>query len=129
MEFLFELLFQLFGELILQLVVQLLAELGIRAASEPFRKAPNPWMAAFGYALFGAVAGGLSLLVFPSLAIRSPFGRLVNLGFTPVVSGIAMAALGWWRHHRDQDLIRMDRFAYGYVFALTMALIRFRFGR
>ena len=39
-----------------------------------------------------------------------------------------MAGIGAWRRRRDQELIRLDRFAYGYLFALAMAAIRFAFG-
>ena len=41
MEFIFE--------LILQIVFEALAELGIRAMGAPFRRRPNPWLAAVGY--------------------------------------------------------------------------------
>jgi hypothetical protein len=39
-----------------------------------------------------------------------------------------MALLGAWRARRGQDLIRLDRFAYGYLFALAMAAMRFALG-
>ena len=41
------------------------------------------------------------------------------------VSGLSMAAIGAWRARRGQNLLRMDRFAYGFFFALTMALVRY----
>lgn len=128
MEFFFEVLFQLFGELILQLFFEVFVELGLRTVAEPFQRRPNPWLAALGYALLGSAAGGISLLAFPSSLIASPFGRLVNLGLTPVVAGAVMAALGAWRRSRDQEPIRLDRFFYGYLFALAMAFVRYRFG-
>jgi hypothetical protein len=128
MELLFELLFQLLGELLLQLFAEALFELGLRSIAEPFRIKPNPWLAAVGYIVLGGAAGGLSLLVFPHAFIASDFGRLVNLGITPVLAGSAMAALGAWRRSHDQELIRIDRFAYGYLFAIAMAFVRFHFG-
>ena len=84
--------------------------------------------ATIGYVLFGAVAGGLSLWAFPTLFINSHAGRIANVVVTPLISGGCMAAIGAWRRRRDQELIFLDRFAYGYLFALVMALVRLRFG-
>lgn len=128
MEFIFEVLFQLIGELVLQVIFEALAELGVRGLRAPFRKPPNPWLAAFGYALLGTLAGALSLLIFPGLLIESPGARVANLLLTPIGAGAAMVALGAWRRHRNQPLIRLDRFAYGYLFALAMALTRYAVG-
>lgn len=128
MAFLLEVLLPLVGELVLQLFFEVLVELGLRSVAEPFQPRPNPWLAALGYGLLGSAAGAISLLLFPSSLIASPFGRLLNLGLTPVVAGAAMAALGAWRRSRDQEPIRLDRFVYGYLFAAAMALVRYRFG-
>lgn len=57
-------------------------------------------MAAWGYAIFGLLAGGL-----------------------------LMSLLGTWRTGRSQSLLRIDRFAYGFLFALALALVRFRFAQ
>ena len=128
MEFIFELLFEIFGELLLQIVFELLAEFGWRSLQQPFKQAPNPLLAGVGYALFGAVAGGLSLWWFPNLFIASPVGRIANVIVTPILSGAAMAALGAWRRRRDQPTVLLDRFAYAFIFAMAMALVRLRFG-
>ena len=128
MEFLFELLFEFFGELLLQVVAEVLFEVGLRSLAAPFKRRPNPYLASIGYVLFGAAAGGLSLWLFPSLFIGSPTGRVANAIVTPFIAGGCMAAIGAWRRRRDQDLILLDRFAYGYLFALVMALVRLRFG-
>ena len=128
MEFLFELLFEFLGELLLQVVGELLFEVGLRSLAAPFKKRPNPYLASIGYVLLGAAAGGLSLWIFPSLFIGSHSGRIANAVVTPFIAGGCMAALGAWRRRRDQELILLDRFAYGYLFALVMALVRLRFG-
>ena len=121
-------LFQFLGEVLLQVLFEALAELGLHSIREPFRKPPNPWVAAVGYALFGAIGGGLSLWVFPSLFMASHVAQVANLLLAPIAAGAAMAAIGAWRRRRDQELIRIDRFAYGYLFALAMAAVRFAFG-
>jgi len=128
MEFIFELLFEIFGELLLQIVLELLFELGLRSLQQPFKKTPNPLLGGVGYALFGAIAGGLSLWWFPQLFITSHAGRIANVVVTPILSGLAMAALGAWRRRRDQPTILLDRFAYAFIFAMAMALVRLRFG-
>jgi hypothetical protein len=51
------------------------------------------------------------------------------LVLVPIAAGAAMSLMGAWRRRRDQTLIRLDRFAYGYVFAIAMAAIRFTWGQ
>jgi len=128
MEVLFELLFQFVGEILLQVVAEVLFELGLRSLGAPFSKAPNPYLATIGYVLFGAIAGALSLWAFPALFIHSPAGRIINVVVTPLVAGGAMTAIGAWRTAKGQRTILLDRFAYGFLFALVMALVRLRFG-
>lgn len=128
MEIIFDLIISFFGEFLVQVLFEILAELGLHSLREPFQKPPNPWIAAVGYALFGAMAGGMSLLIFPKLLVHTHGLQLINLVLTPIASGAAMMALGAWRRQRDQDVVRLDKFAYGYLFALAMALIRFKFG-
>jgi hypothetical protein len=128
MEFIFELLFEFFGELLLQIVFELLAELGWRGVSAPFRKSAHPLAAGVGYAVFGAIAGGLSLWWFPNLFIGSHWGRVANVVVTPLLAGTTMALLGAWRRRRDQQTVLLDRFAYAFIFAMAMALVRLKFG-
>jgi len=128
MEVLFELLFEFLGELLLQVLAEVLFEVGLHSLVAPFKRRPNTYLATIGYVLFGALSGGLSLWVFPSLFIGSHTARIANAIITPIIAGGCMAALGAWRRTRDQELILLDRFAYGYLFALVMALVRLRFG-
>ena len=121
-----EFLFEIAGEFILQIVLEALVELGFHTIAEPFRKTPNPWLATLGYVLLGSVLGGLSLLVFPLHLVGGGL-RVVNLLITPIAAGLLMCLMGVWRARRDQPVLRIDRFAYGYVFALSLALIRFWF--
>ena len=120
-----EFLFEILGEFLLQAIVEFFVELGIHAGSKPLRKPTNPWIAAVGYALFGAVLGWLSLLLFPSHLVTSQALRIVNLVLTPIAAGLLMCAMGAWRAKRGQAVLRIDKFAYGYLFALALALVRF----
>ena len=128
MEFLVEIVARLIAEIVLQLVFELLVELGLRSVRETFENPPNPWLASFGYVILGAIAGGISVLAFPSLFFNTPTTRVVNLVVAPIAAGFAMAALGAWRRRKDQPVIRIDRFSYGYLFALSMAAVRYAVG-
>lgn len=121
---------QLLGEFLIQAFGELVAELIGRSVKEPFRrpKPINPWLAAIGYIIFGAVAGALTLWLLPTLFISAQWLRIANLLVTPVVAGLLMEALGSWREKRAQETIRLDTFAYGFLFALSMALVRFAWG-
>lgn len=127
MEFLLEVIFQVLAELLLQFVVQLLFVLGWQTLAAPFQRRPHPVFAIAGYALFGAVAGALTLWLFPARFIVSAVGRVAGLVLTPLLAGAAMMALAAWRAQHDTPLAL--RFFYGYLFALCLALVRFHFGR
>lgn len=122
-----ELLFEIFGEFVLQVVVEVLLQGGMHTLAAPFQKRPSPWLAALGYLVFGIVAGGISLWVFPSYLMSHPQWRVLNAACTPVVAGLCVAALGAWRARRGQTALRIDQFTYGYLFALAFGLMRFWF--
>jgi len=121
-----EFIFEILGEFLLQAVGEALLEIGLHSLAEPFRRAPNPWLAALGYLLFGALLGGLSLLVFPVYLVPAPW-RMVNLFLTPFAVGGLMVAMGHWRARRGQEVLRIDRFLYGFLFAAALALVRYVF--
>ena len=127
MEILFELVFSFLGEFVLQVLGQLFIEVGLHSLAEPFRKEPKPWLAAVGYVVFGAVAGGVSLLVFPDYLVASKSLRVANAVLSPIAAGLSMAAMGKWRAQRGQAVLRIDKFSYGYLFALSLGLVRFWF--
>src|SRR5690348_10573686 len=86
---------QIVGEIVLQLLVEGAVELIGHGLRGPVRKEPlHPAVAVVGYVALGGIAGGLSLLVFPSLFIASKGFRLVNLVVTPLCAGLAMSQLG-----------------------------------
>lgn len=122
-----EFLLQLLGEFLLQVIGEALVELGLHSLAEPFRKPPNPWLAALGYVIFGAVLGALSLLVLAHhLTPEGPL-RWLNLLLTPVAVGGLMVAMGAWRARRGDPLLHINHFFYGFLFALSWALVRFFF--
>ncbi len=125
MELVFEVLLQFFGEIFLQLVVQVLAELGLHSLGDTFQRRKHPIWSMIGFTLWGAIAGGVSLLAFPHSAIAKPAFRFLNVFVTPVIVGAVMALIGQTRLRRGQVLVRMDRFGYAFTFAFWMAFVRF----
>ena len=123
-----EAILEFLGEFLLQALIQALVELGFHAVAEPFRKTPNPIVAATGYMLIGVISGVLSLWAVPSHLAPSSW-RVVNLVFTPLTIGFAMLLVGSWRAKHGLSVLRIERFAYGYLFALGIALIRFFFAK
>ena len=126
MEIIFEILAQLFFEILLQGIF----ELGGRGLYSTFRKdgaSVNPWLAIFGYALMGAIAGGISIWLVPVHMLKSPTLQILSLAITPIVLGFIFEAFGRWRTNNDRQRNVVDRFSYGFTFALTMGLIRYFF--
>ena len=126
----FEFLLQIFLEFLLQIFIEMLFYLGWSSVAEEIERKPvrNPYLAFIGYGLLGLVAGGLSLLVFPKLFVHHAALRVANLIITPVLVGFAMSAFGAWRECKGFTSIKVDGFAYGFIFAFGMALIRYWFG-
>ena len=120
-----QILIELLLEFLIQVIAEALLELGLHAMVEPFHKPPSPWLAAIGYANFGLIFGGASLWLFPHNAVSGETWRWINLLLTPIAVGLCMSWMGAWRAKRAQTLFRIDRFSYGYLFALGFALTRF----
>lgn len=114
------------GELLLQLVAEALVELGAHWLRNPLRGPTKAWLAALAYALLGAGVGGISLQIFPANFVYGPW-RIANLVLTPVAAGLAMCLAGHWRARRGHAVLRIDRFACGYLFALSFALVRYAY--
>lgn len=131
MEILLELvlwLAQFLAEMLLQVAGEALFELLGQSVKAPFRRRPaSPWLAVPGHLVLGALAGAISLWFFPALFIEAAWLRVVNLALTPLAAGALMALLGAWRRSKQRATIRLDTFAYGFCFALSMALVRFFF--
>ena len=129
MEIIFEILFEVVFEFILQVFGELLVEVGLRSVSEPFkpRETRNPVLAFIGYAAGGALMGGLSLFVLSRPLFRTGGFHGVSLIVSPLLAGAAMSGVGWLRRRQGKRLLRLDKFAYGAVFAFGMALVRFLF--
>ena len=80
-------------EFLLQLLLEIFGELGLHKLVEYFANPPNRWLVAINYTLFGAGAGGVSLLLFPSHFVHDGFMRFANLVIHPLQRGFACVRL------------------------------------
>ncbi len=114
MELLLNIIFELFIEFILQIVGEV-------------HKNFDATRAVLMYFGLGVITGWLSIMIFPHSFIRSSRLHGISLLITPLLAGFTMAGVGWIRRRQDKLVIRLDSFAYGFLFAFGMALVRFLF--
>ena len=125
MDFVFEVILQFLGELVLQAIFELLLELGLHSLADTVRRPQHPALSTLGFALWGAMAGGISLWILPNSPIHNPLFRQINFIVTPALCGLVMMLIGELRVKKGQDIVRLDQFGYAFVFAFSMALVRF----
>ncbi|TWU58916.1 hypothetical protein Poly51_16960 [Rubripirellula tenax] len=126
-----ELLIELIGQIAVDVIIQGVFEMGGRAALKASKKAAqaepgsNPWAWVVVYISLGAIAGVISVWIVPVHWIGSPTARLLNLAITPILLGFAFELLGRWKTKHQKRRYAVDRFSYGFTFALVMGLIRY----
>ncbi|TVP79665.1 MAG: hypothetical protein EA353_05710 [Puniceicoccaceae bacterium] len=76
---------------------------------------------------FGAILGGLSLVIFPESFIESEALKVVNLFVTPTIIGFIMLGIGKARIKKGKATVRLEKFAYAFLFAFGLALVRYFF--
>ncbi|MBC2661790.1 hypothetical protein H7F50_08465 [Novosphingobium flavum] len=127
MELIFELVLQFLGEFVVQFVFEGLFEALVHSRDRAHPSKHRPLTTAFGHFAWGAVAGGLSLLIMPHALLDGYGPRLAVVILVPVAAAIAMTLIGGWRERRGDGRRAVDRFGYAYLFALAMALVRHTF--
>lgn len=123
MSFIAELLF----EFVIQFVLEVLVEMGAHGLRRD-RSPIHPAISTAIYVVLGGILGWVSYLFFPQHLISHPYASLANLILTPIAVGLSLGAIGAWRAKRGTELVRLDKFAYGYAFALAFSLVRFVLG-
>jgi len=123
-----EFIFELIAEFLLQFVFEVLAEFGIRLYRGASRVMPE-WVAVLGHLALGALAGAISLVFFPEHLSPQGWPRVLNLLLLPIALGGTMSLIGAWRSKRGARVLRIDKFAYGALFAFSMALVRFEWAQ
>jgi hypothetical protein len=116
-------------ELIFPLFVEFFAELALHKLGR------IPWARKTGYVILTAIlyfavglaAGFISILIFPKAFARSSTLPGISLVVTPILGGVLMSFLAWFRVRTWDWTIRLETFAYGFLFAFAMTLLRFYF--
>ncbi len=120
MSFIIELLF----EFLIQFFIELLVEVGAHGVKSD-RPRLHPAVALVVYILLGVGLGLLSCIFFEQKLLSHPYAQYANIAITPVFVGLAIGAVGTWRSKRGGDLVLLDKFLYGYTFALAFAIARY----
>ena len=116
-------------ELVFPLFVEFIAELALHQFGQiPWmRKTARVVFTAIMYLGAGLVAGFISLQIFPKAFARSSTLPGISLIVTPILGGLLMSYIAWLRVRTWDWTIRLETFAYGFLFAFVMTLLRFLF--
>lgn len=127
-EFLLELFLELIAAAVLDVLTRALRGLFTSLAESV--KA-NQVLTGFIYALLGAMAGALSLLLLPHPMMRLAPRRFhgISLLISPILAGLVLSTVGSVMRRWGKKVTPIATFGYGFAFALGMALIRFFFAR
>ena len=130
-EVLFELIFSFFGELFLELILEVLVELGFHGTAERISsKARSRLFLGGAYLIFGAVLGGLSLLVFPKIYFGSSVIPALYFIVSPIFAGFSLTTVSYLinRGIRPVSWFEWDKFLFGVLVAIAYAAARVVFG-
>lgn len=129
MEVLLEIVLEFFLEFVIQIVGEVTIESILHGIPRPawLRKSWNTVIVVMLYAVLGIFTGFISILIFPNSFVRGETFHGISLLVTPLLAGLTMAGIGWLRQQKGKSVIPLDSFAYGFVFAFAMALIRLLF--
>lgn len=127
MDILLEILLQFVIEIFGQLLFEALAEMVIRifAKAFGFERPQNNLPAGFGYVALAGVSGYISVAMFPHYFLTHPELRIANLLISPVIVGFLMGLRGRRLMKKQKESIRLDSFAYGFLFAFVFGMVRF----
>ena len=126
-----ELLFEILVELVFPLVIEIFADLALHQVGRFVRANAVARIVVTALMYFGAglVAGFFSLLIFPKAFARSSTLPGISLVITPVLGGLLMSFIAWFRVRTWDWTVRLEAFAYGFLFAFPMALLRLLFAQ
>jgi|SRR5215213_147634 len=119
-------LFEILLEALLPLIVELLAEPVLNKLGRIPLVSATARVIVTAILYFGAglVAGFFSLLIFPKAFARNSTLPGISLVITPVLGGLLLSFIAWLRVRTNDWTIRLETFAYGFLFAFAMTLLR-----
>lgn len=121
LQFFFELLVDGFIDVICELLTE-----GYERKTRKYRtQNRSPAAQALIYIMLGAICGAVSLVILPHPFIISPGYKLFYLFASPAVAGGIMVAIGKLRQKKGQELVSINNFAYAYIFAFSLSLVRY----
>jgi hypothetical protein len=125
-ELVIELILEAAGEVILQLLVEIAVECGFESVAHSLRgrQTANPFLAAIGLVILGALAGALTSWIYPRRVMPELGFSGISLLAAPLAAGIFMQAFGNWRTARGGDPTLLATFWGGTLFAFAMAAVR-----
>ncbi len=114
-------------EIVLALVGEVLVELGFHSAAERF--SDSTWkrvITGFGYVVFGALLGWLSLYFLPKLQFENRSFVLIYFVLSPIIAGIALCVVNWIIHRGIERVpfFQLTKFLYGAFFVLAYSVTR-----
>ena len=114
-------------ELIFEIIAEIVFAFGWEGLAHSMRRRQNanPVLAGLGYAVVGALAGGLSILILPRRLLPAGGIKGASLVLTPLVTGLLMKTYGDFRRQRGHTTTGLATFWGGAIFAFSMALVRF----
>lgn len=112
---------QILFELIFQFLFEAFGDVAWRQWPEPARAALKALLAA----VFAAVLGLLSTLLFPEPFITARPLAIAYLILGPLLIGWIMARLGRALELKNKRRSSLERFGYGWLFAFSFTLARF----
>ena len=122
---------ELFAEVIFQVFLEFLVALverSSRKASSEYRLV-HPMLSGLGYLILGAVVGAASVVLVPHRLVPPSKFHGISLVISPLVTGLIMSQLGSMIRRVGKTSVRIESFAYGFAFALGLAIVRFAFFR
>ncbi len=130
MDIIFEFVISFLTELGGPLIFELLAELGLRSAASALghEKEIHPFFTLIGYIVLALICASISIAIHRGHYIKDVNLQYLHLAISPILVGLIMKYRGKFLQSKEKKAIRLDSFLYGYAFALTFSLVRFKYG-
>ncbi len=118
-------------EVFFQVAIEAIVALVTRSVRNLFSESSiiSPILAALGYLLLGLAAGVLSVRLFPHAIVPPSKIHGISLLVSPVITGLIMSQVGVVLRRKGKRTVQIESFAYGFTFALGVAIIRFAYLR